>query len=75
MLPINPRLPPPYTRCMFRFAMTRPNSFAASMNSGLLPGLDPQKTKIRLIRYCEVDSIFLSYLDVILDVLKREMKC
>ena len=43
---------------MFHSAMTRPNSFAASMNSGLLPGLDPQKTQILLIRCYEDSAIF-----------------
>ena len=72
ILHINPQLPPPFTRCIFRSAMTLPNSFAASMNSGLLPELDPQKTQIRLNLCCDVASIFSLFFWICIWMCQRE---
>jgi len=40
---INPRLPPPYTKWIFRLASTWPRWFADSKNSISFPRLDPPK--------------------------------
>jgi hypothetical protein len=44
--PVNPRLPPPYTKWIFLSASTWPRWFANSKNSFSFPGLDPPKTQI-----------------------------
>ena len=58
MIPISPRLPPPYTKCIFLSAKTRPNFYAASMYCGLVTTLVPQNTQMFTTRLLEVTSIF-----------------
>jgi hypothetical protein len=47
--PINPRLPPPYTKWIFLSASTQPRWFTDSKNSFSFPRLDPPKTQIFFI--------------------------
>jgi len=44
--PINPKLPPPYTKWIFLLANTRPRWFVDSKNTFSFPGFDPPKTQI-----------------------------
>jgi hypothetical protein len=48
--PIRPTLPPPYTNPMLLRTNSAPISSAAARYSGRLPGLEPQKTQIRLMQ-------------------------
>lgn len=45
--PISPARPPPYTRDHWREARAVPSWVARFMNSGELPGVEPQKTQMR----------------------------
>src|SRR5712692_9193389 len=47
--PINPTLPPPYTRPIFCRTNSAPNDLAASRYTGRIPLLEPQKTQRRRI--------------------------
>jgi len=55
--PINPRLPPPYTKWIFLSANTWPRWFADSKNSFSFPRLDPPKTQIFLMWWLEEPAI------------------
>jgi len=55
--PINPRLPPPYTKWIFLSASTWPRWFTDFKNSFSFLGLDPQKTQIFLMWWLEEPAI------------------